>query len=85
MNDPYEDEYGNWMHNIQLELEAFEGEGPPSDEALLRLAHDETGGMMGLVEMLEEEYEFEYDEMQTLKGDVLKMRVALEMALGYRK
>jgi hypothetical protein len=84
MSDPNET-YERWMDNIQAELEAYEGHGPPDDEQLVGVARRETGGALGVIENIEAgDGEFLEENLETLKGDILKIRVALEMVGGYR-
>lgn len=69
-------EYASWKSEIRSELEAFEGEGPPSiDELWLVAQHEAESAASWMHDMPCTE-----QEIQTAKGDVLKALVALEIA-----
>jgi len=68
--------YTGWKSQIRSELEAFEGEGPPSVDQLWSVAqHESESAASWMHDMPCAE-----QEIQTAKGDVLKALVALEMA-----
>lgn len=68
--------YDDWKSNIRAELEAFEGEGPPSTRQLWNVAaYNARGAADWISDMPVGE-----EQIQTAKGDVLESLVALEMA-----
>jgi len=68
--------YDDWKSQIRSELEAFEGEGPPSIEDLWSVAQHESESAASWIH----DMPCTEQEIQTAKGDVLKALVALEMA-----
>ena len=70
------DRYESWREEIRSELEAFEGEGPPSVDQLWNVARHESGSAASWIA----DMPCTEQEVQTAKGDVLKALVALEMA-----
>lgn len=85
--DPIEEQHGNWMDGIHRELWAFEGEGPPGDDALMTVLHDQLSGAIELLGYLEEDYDIPDDAddyISSLRGDLLKCYVAIQMIRGHR-
>ena len=68
--------YADWKGQIRSELEAFEGEGPPSIDQLWSVARHESESAASWIH----DMPCTEQEIQTAKGDVLKALVALEMA-----
>lgn len=68
--------YADWKNQIRSELEAFEGEGPPSIDQLWSVAQYEAESAASWIH----DMRCTEQEIQTAKGDVLKALVALEMA-----
>jgi len=74
MTQKYE-RYNDWKSQIRSELEAFEGEGPPSVKELWSVAQHESESAASLIN----DMPCTEQEVQTAKGDVLKALVVLEM------
>ncbi|ELY91454.1 hypothetical protein [Natrialba taiwanensis] len=69
-------QYDDWKSQIRSELEAFEGEGPPSIDELWSVAQNESESAASWIH----DMPCTEQEIKTAKGDVLKALVALEMA-----
>lgn len=85
--DPIDERYSSWTAGIHRELWAFEGEGPPGDEALATVAEDELAGAIELLGDLEEHYDIPDDAddyISMLRGDMLKAYVAIQLQQGHR-
>lgn len=68
--------YADWKSQIRSELEAMEGEGPPSTDDLWGLAGYEAHGAGAWID----DMPVTEDSIKTAKGDILKSLTALEMA-----
>jgi len=68
--------YASWKSEIQSELEAFEGEGPPSIDQLWSVAQHQSESAASWIH----DMPCTEQEIQRAKGDVLKALVAIEMA-----
>ena len=68
--------YASWKSQLREELEAFEGEGPPTIEQLWHVARYESETAASWIADMPATQQ----EIETVKGDVLKALVALEMA-----
>lgn len=71
---------------IQHRLEAFEGEGPPSDDELLGVVfHNIRGALANLDELASTDIdEYQEDAVEWTRDDLLEAKVALEMERGRR-
>jgi len=70
------DRYADWKAQLRSELQAYEGEGPPSIDQLWSVAQHESESAASWIHGMP----CTEQEIQTAKGDVLKALVALEMA-----
>ena len=68
--------YASWKSQLREELEAFEGECPPSIDELWHVARYESETAASWIADMPATQQ----EIETVKGDVLKALVALEMA-----
>jgi hypothetical protein len=67
--------YDSWKSQIRQEIEAWEGEGPPSDAELW----DHVAFEAQAVESWVRDMPATEESIETVKGDVLRQLVALEM------
>jgi hypothetical protein len=70
------DRYADWKSQIRSELEAFEGEGPPTVDELWHVARYESESAASWIADMPATKQ----EIETVKDDLLRALVALEMA-----